>query len=142
MDALIDVNVIMNFVSGRDDPHGEASVQVLNECADRRFVGLLAFHSLSVLWYVVKRQGGEELARFWIEHLCGIMTVVGASQEHILQAIRNRQFKDFEDCLQDECASNAGADYLVTCNARDYGRAKTKVVTPSEFLQILLQTNP
>ena len=141
MDALIDTNVIINFVSGRDDPHGEASVQLLKECADRHFVGLLAFHSLSVLWYVIKRQSGEESARFWLEHLCGIMTVVGASQEHVLQAIRNRQFRDFEDCLQDECAWNAGAKYLVTCNVKDYGCAKTTVVTPSEFVQLLRKTN-
>ena len=103
-------------------------------------MALLAFHSLSVIWYIAKKQKNEEQARTWIEYLCKVMTVVGASQEQVLTAIRNRKFKDFEDCLQDECAWNAGADYLVTCNVKDYQQAKTKVVTPSAFIQILQNT--
>ena len=80
------------------------------------------------------------MARLWLEHLCDIMTVVGASQKQVQEAIRNRGFKDFEDCLQDECARDAGASHLVTCNVRDYRHAKTQVVTPSEFMHLLRST--
>lgn len=44
------------------------------------------------------------------------------------------QFKDFEDCLQDECARMVNADYLVTCNLKDFKAAKTKVYNPDEIV--------
>lgn len=27
---------------------------------------------------------------------------------------------DFEDCLQDKCAKDIGADYIITCNVKDF----------------------
>lgn len=137
MDALIDTNVLMNFISGRDDPYREASNQLMVACAEGRFRGYIAFHALSTIWYVVRKQKSEMEARFWLEQLCNFTVVVGVPQQGIVEAIRNRQFKDFEDCLQDECAYHANADYLITCNGKDYRYAKSKVVTPDEFISIL-----
>ena len=44
---------------------------------------------------------------------------------------------DFEDCLQDECTVHVNADYIVTCNPKDFREARTTVVTPDVFLKIL-----
>ncbi len=65
------------------------------------------------------------------------MTVTGVSHEQILEAIENIQFKDFEDCLQDECAVMANADCLVTCNLKDFKEAKTRIYSPDEFVALL-----
>ena len=27
---------------------------------------------------------------------------------------------DFEDCLQDKCVKDIGADYIITCNVKDF----------------------
>ena len=60
-----------------------------------------------------------------------MLTVTGATQEQIKEAIKNANFKDFEDCLQDECAVHVNAAYIVTCNVKDFKNAKTRVVTES-----------
>ncbi len=65
------------------------------------------------------------------------MTVAGASHAQVLEAIDNVQFKDFEDCLQDECAGMVHADCLVTCNLKDFKAAKTRVCSPDEFITLL-----
>ena len=45
-------------------------------------------------------------------------------------------FKDFEDCIQDECAVAVDADCIVACNAKDFGKAKTKIYNPDEFVAL------
>lgn len=67
------------------------------------------------------------------------MTVTGATQEQVKEAIKNSNFHDFEDCLQDECAVHANAEYIITCNVKDFKQAKTTVVTPDIFIKIINQ---
>ncbi|MBR1741036.1 MAG: hypothetical protein IJ733_04030 [Lachnospiraceae bacterium] len=53
-----------------------------------------------------------------------------------MEAIRNKDFSDFEDCLQDECAFESGAEYIITCNIKDFANAKVQAVNPEQFLEI------
>ena len=106
-------------------------------CAENAFKGYIAFHSLSIIWYVIKKQETEEKARAWLNDICEILTVTGATQEQVKEAIKNSNFRDFEDCLQDECAVHANAEYIVTCNVKDFRYAKTSVVTPNVFVEII-----
>ena len=71
---------------------------------------------------VIKKQESEERARAWLNDICNILTVTGATQEQIKEAINN--------CLQDECAVHANVQYIATCNVKDFQYAKTTVVTP------------
>ncbi len=49
----------------------------------------------------------------------------------------NEDFLDFEDCLQEECAAEVLADYIVTRNPEDYKISRIKVIEPSEFVKLL-----
>lgn len=55
----------------------------------------------------------------------------------IISATENEAFSDFEDCLQEECAVEAMADYIVTRNPDDYRTSRIKVIEPDEFLKLL-----
>lgn len=135
--ALIDTNVIMNFITKREDPYKDACVEIMKLCAENIFEGYIAFHSLSTIWYVIRKQKGEEEARAWLNDICDVLAITDASQEQVRAAINNLDFPDFEDCLQDECARHVNAEYFVTCNVRDFKQAKTDVVTPDVFLKIV-----
>ena len=135
--SLIDANVIINFITKREDPYKDACFEVMKLCAENAFEGYIAFHSLSIIWYVIKKQETEEKARAWLNSICDILTVTGAAQEQVKEAINNSDFRDFEDCLQDECAVYANAEYVVTCNIKDFQYAKTSVVTPDDFVKII-----
>lgn len=56
--------------------------------------------------------------------------------EKELQEARE-DFTDFEDCLQEECAVEAMADYIVTRNPNDYIASRIKVIEPGEFIKLL-----
>lgn len=135
--SLIDTNVIINFITKRDDPYKNDCLKVMELCAENAFEGYIAFHSLSIIWYVIKKQETEEKARDWLTNICDMLTVTGATQEQVKEAIKNSDFHDFEDCLQDECAVHANAEYIVTCNSKDFQQAKTQIVTPDVFVNII-----
>ena len=135
--SLIDANVIINFITKREDPYKDACFEVMKLCAENIVDGYVAFHSLSIICYVIRKQETEEKARDWLNNISDILTVTGATQDQVKEAIKNTSFHDFEDCLQDECAVHANAEYIVTCNAKDFREAKTLVVTPDVFVKMI-----
>lgn len=66
-----------------------------------------------------------------------MLTVVSVNHKEISEALENKDFKDFEDRLQDECAKRAGADYIITRNMQDFQYSKVRAVLPDEFIEIM-----
>ena len=135
MEILIDTNVILNYITERDDPFRESSKKIMELCAEEKVNGYIAFHSLSIIWYVLRKKSENE-RRFWLKNVCEILPVVGATHEQVLEAIDQVNFTDFEDCLQDKCAQNIGTHYIATCNVNDFINANTKIINPKEFIEI------
>ena len=140
MDLLIDTNVIINVLTDREDTYKSECEPILQLCNHNLVRGFIAFHCLPTIWYVLRNYHNRDETRTLIRFVCGIVTVVSASHSQVLEAVENRDFHDFEDCLQDICAQNAGAQYIVTCNNKDFRNAETRAVTPVEMLEILRQS--
>lgn len=136
MVILIDTNVLLNYLTNRDDPYLEQSIEIVRMCATGKCIGYIAFHTLSILWYVLRRWDDEE-RRQSLKAICDIFYVAAASQDAIREAIENDRFTDFEDCLQDKCAREVRANYIITCNLSDYKAAEVPSVTPKQFLMLI-----
>lgn len=137
MKVLLDANILLTFITGRVDRYSHECEQVIRLCADGSLEGYVAFHTISIVWYVTKNLPIEN-RREWIKQICTILTVAAADNQAILTALDNSSFKDFEDNLQDCCAVRVGADYIVTANVKDFeGHSKVKSVSPDELLQIV-----
>lgn len=65
MDALIDTNVLINYVTNREDPYKEAPIKVMELCSEGRINGGMAFHTFSTLWYVLRRFP-DHIRRVWL----------------------------------------------------------------------------
>lgn len=48
-----------------------------------------------------------------------------------------KDFKDFEDCLQDRCADSVGAEYIIPRNIMDFANSKVQAILPEDLLRIL-----
>ena len=136
MAILLDTNVLLNYLTNRDDPELEASEKIIELCAKGKIDGYMAFHSLSTIWFVL-RKVEDSTRRGILRDLCSIINVSAASRSEVMAAIDKAEFKDFEDCLQDKCAKEAEADYIVTCNIRDYSEAEIEAIVPSKLLSII-----
>ena len=136
MVILIDTNVRIDFLITRE-PFYKTASEIIERCADGRLSGYIAFHSISNLWYIL-RKVPEDKRREWMKDICSILRVAGASHEEVLRAIERKEFKDFEDCLQDRCAKGVKAQYIVTRNTKDFLGSEVPAVLPEEFLEELV----
>lgn len=132
MVILVDTNVIIDFLTTRE-PYFDASSKVIAKCADGELTGFIAFHSIPNLWYIF-RKVPDDKRRKWLIDICEFLTVVGVNHDEVLRAIRMKDFKDFEDCLQDRCAKDIGAKYIITRNVADFINSEVPAMSPEDFL--------
>lgn len=135
MVVLIDTNVIIDFLVERE-PFSKSSTEIIQKCAAKEITGYIAFHTIPNLWYIL-RKVPENIRREWLADLCCFLYVTGASHEEVLNAIKNTEFKDFEDCLQDRCAKGVKAEYIVTRNTEDFIGSDVMAILPENLLNIL-----
>ncbi|MBQ7652194.1 MAG: PIN domain-containing protein, partial [Victivallales bacterium] len=141
MNVLIDANIIVTFLTRRDDPFLQKTDKIFQLCYEGRFSGYVALQTVPIVWYVLRKLP-HQARRNKLKSICNLLKLAVTDMESIQQALANNFFTDFEDNLQDCCAQSIGADYIVTANVRDYnGHSVVKAVTPSEFLDILNESD-
>lgn len=136
MVILVDTNVILDALLKREPYVNEAQI-IITKCADREVKGYLAAHSISNLFYILRKSYSQQERREFIRNLCDIFYVSDLNVKKILSAVDNEQFIDFEDCLQEECAVEVKADYIVTRNPADYKKSRVQIIEPSEFVKLI-----
>ncbi len=133
---LVDTNILLDYLLTRE-PFYEDARQVVLACAEGKVKGCIAAHSVSNMFYVLRRDYGAKERRELLYGLCSIFDVEGIDRAKLLSGLQNESFSDFEDCLQMECAKAYGAGYIVTRNIADYKASGIRAVLPSEYLGML-----
>ena len=141
MKILLDTNVIMTYLTGREDKYINESQIIMNKCIQKQLDGFVAFHSLSILWFLWRGYSLEQ--RFqWLKFICDSLTIAYADNDMLKKAIGDRKFTDFEDNLQDCCAQTVNADYIITANVKDFkDRSKVPAIPPDDFISLILENN-
>lgn len=134
MIVLVGTNVIIDFLMTRE-PFYKVSAEVITKCAGKELDDYIALHSISNLWYIL-RKVPEDKRRKWLTDICQCLYVAGICHEDVIKAIKMAEFKDFEDCLQDRCAENIKAEYIITRNVKDFEGSTVQAVLPEKFLEI------
>lgn len=135
MVVLVDTNVVIDVLIKRE-PYMKDSQDILTKCASEELTGYLAAYSIPNLFYILRKDYSVEERRRFIKDLCKIFRISNLNGEKILAAIENETFLDFEDCLQEECAMEVMADYIITRNPADFVNSRIQVITPSEFSEM------
>lgn len=130
---LVDTNVLLDYLLTRE-PYYENAKQIVLACAERKIAGCIAAHSISNMFFILRKDYSVEERRKLLISLCKIFDVEGIDKEKLLVGLQNKDFVDFEDCLQMECAKAYGAKYIVTRNVVDYMVSEVVAITPEEYL--------
>ena len=94
---------------------------------------LVAWHTLSNLFYILRRDEGAEKTLGFLRHLLSISTVAPVGHADALRAIEYG-LNDFEDALQRSAAEGCRADAILTRNKADFGNPPgIALLTPEEF---------
>lgn len=136
MVILVDTNILVDVIADREPYAGDAR-RIMEKCAMREITGIIAAHSIPNLFYILRKNFSREERRSLLKKLCSVFRISDLNAKKILAALDNDAFSDFEDCLQEECAIEAMADYIVTRNPDDFTKSRIKVLRPDEFLKLL-----
>ena len=97
--------------------------------------GIMAAHSIPNLFYILRKDFSQEERRALLKDLCSIFRISDLNTKKIMAALDNDKFFDFEDCLQEQCAVEEVADYIVTRNPDDFIESRVKVIQPDELVR-------
>lgn len=129
---LLDTNVLLDVALRRPGLF-ECSKRALEKCETEGHDLSVSWHTLSNLFYILRRDRGAEKTVEFIRHLLGISTVAPVSHEDALRAV-DHGLNDFEDALQLSAAESCRADVILTRNKADFGTSPTvALLTPEEF---------
>ena len=134
--VLIDTNIFIDVLQDRI-PFTDNSQAVIGLVTQKKIKGAVAAHSITNLWYILRKTHSDEERRNYLLSLFELFDVVSIDKNRLVAALEKSDFKDFEDCLQDECAYGINADYIITRNAKDFESSMVKALTPEEFLENL-----
>ena len=131
---LIDTNVLLDYLLERE-PFFDDAKEVILSCTDGNVKGCIAAHSISNMFFILRKDYNAKERREVLLNLCKIFDVEGIDKAKLISGLGNDAFSDFEDCLQMECAKSYEADYIVTRNVSDYETSEIKAITPKDYLK-------
>ena len=136
MRILIDTNILIDVVARRE-PFFADAVAIFELCQQDKVEGYIAAHSVVNMAYILRKNFTLDELREILLRLCKIFTVEAIDLSKLIAALNDRDFSDFEDCLQTQCALNLRADFIVTRNVSDFAASEIPAVTPEQFFKLL-----
>ena len=132
--VFVDSDIVLDVALARE-PFLEASRLVLAVMENGKSLGYLSSNSITNIYYILRKAGGDLKARAFIVSIMKYMTVIPVDQNIILSAL-NSKFSDFEDAVQYNSALESQCSCIVTRNIEDYKLSKLNVYLPIEFLNL------
>lgn len=134
--VLIDTNVVLDWIMVRE-PNATNAKQIMEECLFGHIQGYITSHSLTDIFYILRKDYSVEKRKQLLQLLCEGMNVIPENKETILQALSRKDWKDIEDALQMQCAKEAGVEYIITQNLKDFNTSEVEAMCEEEFCTIL-----
>lgn len=132
MKVLLDTDVLLDVALGRAD-FGPASASVLAWCQRTPQTAVIAWHSVSNLFYLLSAGRSGAFARNFLNELLQFIEVASGDTASVRHAL-NMRLNDFEDALQVTAAISSRAECIITRNVRDYRAAAIPAMKPDTFL--------
>ena len=138
LNTLIDTNVALDFILHRQPfyPTAETIIETANLKIISAYVSAA---SVTDVYYLARRElRDRNLALQLLKNFLKIVKVAAVSEKEIDAAL-NLSWRDFEDAVQYSVAKSNEMDYIITRNTEDFSGSEVAVVTPEDFIKILLE---
>ncbi len=135
MKLLIDTNIVIDVLQKRE-PWFSYSYRILERCISGIDEGFLSAHSLSDIFFIVRKSHSEEARKAAIVFLCTYFSIIPEDKNAYLSIAQNSIFEDLEDGLQIYDASHEKLDYIITRNVKDFLQSPIQAIEPKDFLSV------
>lgn len=136
MKILIDTNIILDLIQSRE-PFSENASKIINSCVKKENEGYISVHSLSDIFFILRKDKTVEERKALILNLCSFFTVIPEDKNFYTAVCQNNNWNDLEDGLQMKCADFEKLDYIVTRDAgKGFNDSPVKVISAEDFLNV------
>ncbi|MGI9282052.1 MAG: PIN domain-containing protein [Endozoicomonas sp.] len=132
MNILVDTNIILDVLLERS-PFAASSSEIMGRVERRALNGLLCATTITTIHYLACKSIGKKQGHEAINKLLQIYQIAPVNQQVLMFALTS-SFNDYEDGVLHASAIQAGAEAIITRNAKDFTKAEMPVFTPDEFL--------
>jgi predicted nucleic acid-binding protein len=126
----------MDYITEREPFYGNAE-KIVWLRRQGRFDGYISSQCIANMFYILRKKFSIDERKEILLGLCYLFSVCGINERMNITALEDKDFDDFEDCLQVQCAVNANADYIVTRNIKDFEHSEVEAIVPDTFLKML-----
>lgn len=114
-------------------PFYEESRAVTDWCQSRPASALVAWHTVSNLYYLLRGARSDVNARNFLVEILHFAIVLSGGTAEVRRAL-SLPMSDFEDALQVAAGLAGDAEYIVTRNLAHYRSSPLPALTPGAFL--------
>ena len=132
MKVLVDTNVALDVLLDRR-PHSADSAHIFRLVEEGRLQGFLCATTVTTIDYLLLQSLSRADARKHLTQLIRLFDIAAVNRAVIEGAMRSR-IADFEDAVLEQAAALAGADVIITRNAKDFAHGLVSVLDPRQCL--------
>lgn len=136
MKLFLDTNILIDVIANRK-PWVDEALVLLELAKQKKLTLIVADFSFINQAYITRKLFTQEELYALFSDLCLYVKVVEVGGMIIKKSFQKR-WKDMEDCVQYLVAKREEADYLITRNEKDFSDSDIPVLSPSEFLDMIL----
>ena len=132
MKIFLDSDVILDYLTAREPFLNE--IKIIIDCGIKKKLKLFTSSLIiaNVHYFISKTENSKQ-AIIKIDKLTKFIKILNVGESEILESIKSK-FQDYEDSIQNCCASNSGMDLIVTRNIKDFKLSELPIMTPKELV--------
>lgn len=136
--AFLDTNVIVDYLVKKEFFYSDAAI-IMSLAKHRKIKLYAASMSFATASYLMAKHYHNDSAaiKLAISNFIKYYHVTVVDRSTVETSVASA-FDDFEDGMQNACAMECKADYIVTRNVDDFTASSLNVVEPSQFLHALI----
>ena len=131
---LVDLNILLDVLLRRE-PFVADSAALWKAAEEGRIDAVVSADPFSTLYYIAAKASGPVAARDGVSLVSRAFEVV-AVDHLIINEANASPMADFEDAIQYRCALRAGAESIITRDAKHFGNIDVRVLSPREALTV------
>jgi predicted nucleic acid-binding protein len=134
MRVLIDTNVVLDFLQGRE-PFVKNAVRLFEQIDAGEIEGFIAATTITNIYYIIRKFAGGEVAQDAITQVLTNLNICPVDRDILERAIL-LNFLDFEDAVQYACGVLHNVNAIVNLDLSGFVNADIPIVLPEDLVTV------
>ncbi len=134
MKAIVDTNVILDALTGRE-PWNKEAEEIFLSAAQCKGDYYITANVVTDIYYLLKKHlKNRDMVVGTMGKLFQLFMIYDTSAEDCINALHSG-VADYEDAVLAEVAKRNKVDYIITRNLKDYAKSSIESILPKDFLE-------